>query len=93
MHLKAGRFPESLDQLVPNYLGEVATDPFDGRPLRFTRTTDGVVIYSVGENGVDDGGSVVPGENERWGKDFGFRLLHPDRRKLRLRPPAPPEDH
>jgi hypothetical protein len=53
-----GRWPESVGELVPGHLRSHPVDPFDGRPLRFRRLTDGLVIYSVGENGADDGGQV-----------------------------------
>jgi hypothetical protein len=52
--------PETLDQLVPDYLAEVPVDPFDGRPLRYRRTDQGFVVYSVGEDGKDDGGKQEP---------------------------------
>ncbi len=50
------RVPERLDELVPAYLNSVPADPFDGRPLRYKKLAKGYVVYSVGENGVDDGG-------------------------------------
>src|SRR5262249_44284267 len=33
-----GRWPGGLPALVPRYLGQVPTDPYDGTPLRFRRT-------------------------------------------------------
>ena len=35
------------------------TDPFSGKPLVLRATDDGFVVYSVGENGRDDGGQLV----------------------------------
>jgi hypothetical protein len=35
---------------------EATIDPFSGEPLKLKHTTDGWVIYSVAQNGVDDGG-------------------------------------
>jgi hypothetical protein len=32
------------------------TDPFDGQPLRYKKLAKGYVVYSVGEDGKDDGG-------------------------------------
>jgi len=43
-------WPEHLEDLVPQYLGKVPTDPFDGQPLRYRRLADGVIIYTVGED-------------------------------------------
>jgi hypothetical protein len=51
-----GDWPQALTELVPEHLPTVPLDPFDGEPLRYRRTERGVVIYSVGENGRDDGG-------------------------------------
>lgn len=53
------RWPTSLDELVGTFLERVQTDPFDGQPLRYRLQDDGFVIYSVGVNGVDDGGQAV----------------------------------
>lgn len=51
-----GRWPERLEQLVPDLLPSVPPDRFDGQPLRY-KVTDGLpVVYSVGADRVDDGG-------------------------------------
>jgi len=51
-----GEYPDSLDVLVSEYLPEVQTDPFDGRPIRYIRKGEGYVLYSVGENRIDNKG-------------------------------------
>jgi hypothetical protein len=53
-----GRRPETLDQLVPDYLPAVPLDPMvaGGQPLRYRADATRPVVYSVGKNGVDDGG-------------------------------------
>jgi hypothetical protein len=50
------KLPEYLDQLVPEFLPAVPLDPFDGRPLRYSPTGEGYVLYSVGPDKLDDGG-------------------------------------
>jgi hypothetical protein len=50
------QLPAALQDLVPAYLTAVAADPFDGKPLRFNRLPKGYLIYSIGEDGVDNGG-------------------------------------
>jgi hypothetical protein len=51
---KNGREATGLDELS---LPKPATiDPYSGQPLKLKRTDAGWVIYSVMENGVDDGG-------------------------------------
>lgn len=55
--LKHGNYPPDLNSLVPEFLSVVPLDPVDGQPLRYQSNTDGTfTLYSVGENGVDDGG-------------------------------------
>ncbi len=54
--LATGKVPERLDDLVPKYLEQVPIDPFDGRPIRYRRTEPGYVLYSVKEDGEDNGG-------------------------------------
>jgi hypothetical protein len=52
-----GGYPESLDDLVPDVLATSPVDPVYGGPLGYRRTDDGFLVYSIGFNGVDDGGS------------------------------------
>jgi hypothetical protein len=55
--LKHGNYPADLNSLVPEYVPAVPLDPVDGEPLRYRPNADGTfLLYSVGENGVDDGG-------------------------------------
>lgn len=55
----------SLDDMIaaelPEYLEEVPVDPFAGGPVRYVTRGDGFAVYSVGENGADDGGTE-PGD-------------------------------
>jgi hypothetical protein len=54
--LANGVLPDSLGDLVPRFVDVVPADPYDGRPLRYQKLTKGYVVYSVGEDGNDDGG-------------------------------------
>jgi hypothetical protein len=54
--LATGDVPGQLEQLVPDYLDAVPIDPFDGQPIRYRRTDPGYVLYSVFEDGQDNGG-------------------------------------
>jgi hypothetical protein len=56
--LKHGDYPPDLSSLVPEFVLKVPLDPVDGQPLRYRRNADGTfLLYSVGENGKDDGGN------------------------------------
>jgi hypothetical protein len=54
--LAGGKVPERLEELVPRYLPAVPSDPFDGNPLRYRRTEPGYCLYSISEDGQDNGG-------------------------------------
>ena len=51
-----GVAPDTLDQLVSDYLANMPPDPWSGKPVILRKTADGVVVYSVGSDGKDDGG-------------------------------------
>ncbi len=51
------RLPESLAELVPKCIEAVPLDPFDGKPLRFKKLEKGYVVYSIGQDGADQGGA------------------------------------
>jgi hypothetical protein len=55
--LEHGAFPKSLQVLVPDYLPAVPNDAFEvGAPLILKNDADGFRIYSIGPDGLDDGG-------------------------------------
>ena len=51
--------PTDLAQLVPKYLQRIPSDPFSGRSMIYRRQGTQWLLYSVGEDGVDDGGKPV----------------------------------
>jgi hypothetical protein len=57
--LAHGRYPDSLDALVPRFMEKIPHDIINGQPLHYRLTEDGqFVLYSVGWNESDDGGTV-----------------------------------
>ena len=54
---KERNWPETLHVLCPDYLTAVPIDPFDGQPFRYVRKRG--IVYSVGEDLQDDGGSTA----------------------------------
>jgi hypothetical protein len=54
---KHGREATGLDELgLP---ASATIDPYSGEPLKIKHTDDGWLVYSVMENGVDDGGDFI----------------------------------
>ena len=76
-----GRWPNHLDELVPRYLANVPTDPFDGQPVRYRRLKDGMIIYTIGEDQKDNGGQRVRIQAGAPDRDVGFQLWDPERRR------------
>jgi hypothetical protein len=74
--LDHGKLPSGLDELVPKYLESIPADPFDGKPLRLAVKEDRRIIYSVGPDGVDDGGVDIHGKE---GKGDVIFTLRPSR--------------
>jgi hypothetical protein len=68
--LANGTLPEQLADLVPAYLEQVPIDPFDGQPIRYRRTEPGYILYSIMEDGKDNGGK----EREQVGKNEPYDL-------------------
>jgi len=84
-----GDWPATLDAIPRTILPGVPLDPFTGKPLLLARRPDGVTIYSVGRDGVDDGGVIQPlfplGKNAG---DIGIRLYDTNQRGLPPKPAA-----
>lgn len=57
--LAHGQFPATLDALTPTFLAKLPHDVITGQPLKYRRTDNGsFILYSVGWNETDDGGTV-----------------------------------
>jgi hypothetical protein len=55
--LRNGRLPANLAALTPDFLAATPLDGMDGKPFRYQLKPDGTfLLYSVGEDGRDDGG-------------------------------------
>jgi len=58
-HADRGAYPDDLNALSPKYMSRVPNDLYTEQPLRYRREGAGFLLYSVGQNGVDDGGRTV----------------------------------
>jgi hypothetical protein len=91
--LRTGAWPAALEEIPKDILPSAPNDPFTGRPLAYKRLHDGVVVYSVGPDGKDDGGAVHADEKaEKRQTDFGIRLWDPTHRRAAAPPPEPKAD-
>ncbi len=61
--LASGEYPETLGVLAPDFIDAVPRDIIDGGELHYRRSDAGFVLYSLGWNGVDDGGAVGVSKN------------------------------
>ncbi|MCK4340483.1 MAG: hypothetical protein KAY37_02015 [Phycisphaerae bacterium] len=74
-HAKNGRWPEELKQALPRKAAGLTVDPFSNKPFGYRLKNGEPMLYSVSENGVDDGGTVFRKDGKaRWGDtgDFVF---------------------
>ena len=79
--LEHGEYPATPELLIPGKLDAMPADPFDGKPLRMTKLADGsLVVYSIGVDGVDNGGDVEAKDDKHRPADVGFVLKMPSRR-------------
>ncbi len=78
--LQHGQLPDTLAALDASLFAgqktpaELTIDPFDGQPLRTRRDTTGLLIYSVSQNLVDDGGDVIYSDAKPTPGDLGFQV-------------------
>jgi len=73
--LAAGRLPEALTDLVPIYLDAVPVDPYDGKDLRYEKLGVGFVVYSIGQDMRDDGGTEKPAGKIKKGESWDVTFI------------------
>jgi len=69
---KHGKLPGVLDEAAPEFVPSIPLDPFTQSPLRSRRDGDDFLLYSVGPDGVDNGGLAQPAPDKHG--DVVFRL-------------------
>lgn len=86
-----GEYPENLAALVPDILPEFPLDLYSDKPFHYQRKPDGgYLLYSVGDNGIDDGGTDYTGEivSGEWVDQP--QVIEMDKSDLVIRVPVPP---
>jgi len=74
-------WPETLAALTPAQLETTLLDPYDAKSLRWRRVPDGAVIYSVGPDRQDNGGTFDAKKPNGPGVDLGLRLWDKSQRR------------
>jgi hypothetical protein len=80
--LAHGDWPRSIEELVPTYLDQPINDPLGPGTIHLKRSDDGLLIYSIGGDGEDQGGPIRVeldrGSNSSFVRgastDVGYRL-------------------
>ncbi len=73
--IKHGSYPDQMGQLVPEFLSRIPIDPIDDRPMRYRRSGERYQLWSLGIDGDDDGGLILP---SRYDDPHQPRLKHFD---------------
>lgn len=73
-HRENGKMPEDITELAPKYINSIPVDPMDGKPIRYRKTEKGAIVYSVGTDRVDNGGTPGCNNGISKGEDFVFRI-------------------
>jgi len=75
--LAHGGYPDTLEELAPQYIAKLPHDVINGQPLHYRRTPDGLfVLYSLSWNEKDHGGQVAltkSGAIDRKNSDWVWR--------------------
>ncbi len=59
-----GVYPDGLEELVTaGFLARLPNDPFGEGPLTYRRAAEGFLLYSWGQNLIDDGGRRGTGQD------------------------------
>jgi hypothetical protein len=72
---KHGRLPETLGELVPEFLPAVPNDPYDDQPFRYSKARK--LVWSVGQDGIDDGGKAYHGAVMYYNSEKGYDAVMP----------------
>lgn len=72
-HRSEGKWPDTLDALVPRYLPNLPLDRFTGKTLSYKLRNDKPLIYACGGDAQDDGGraSMEKRADRRYGDTIG----------------------
>jgi hypothetical protein len=84
--LKNAMLPETLDELVPDFVRKLPCDPVSGSSFKYVKRGErGYLLYSIGWDGKDDGGVERKAKEQgdwAWASDPRL-IVNPDEEKLK----------
>jgi hypothetical protein len=71
-----GHLPDELMAIAPKYIDAVPMDPFTGAPLHYVNHDQGFVLYSVGDDVIDNDGKRYDADGHEYqpGTDIVFEV-------------------
>ena len=67
-----GKFPATLDELIPAELASIPADPMSAAgKIKYVAATTQPIVYSIGEDGIDNGGSEASTTNRPVRSEMG----------------------
>jgi hypothetical protein len=93
-----GSYPEKLEELVPSVMKKLPVDLYNAKPFMYKRDGDGYLLYNMGVNAADDGGSndrmqivegrPLEGEDDAQTRTKQIKIINTD--DISIRVPRPP---
>ena len=84
---KNARIPAALDELVPQFLDAVPVDPFGGKAFVYRQRTNSYLLYSIGPDKKDDGGTPLTTSRRASIQNPIFFEIEPDTGDIVSKPP------
>ena len=69
-----GKYPETLVDMIPQFINYDILDPFDGQMLRYSLYGNGAIVFSIGENGTEDIDIIAKVDDERNANNIILRI-------------------
>ncbi|MDZ4819230.1 MAG: hypothetical protein SGJ20_09685 [Planctomycetota bacterium] len=69
-----GKYPAALTDLVPKFLPAIPVDDFHGHPFSYQLKPDGYLLYSFGQNGIDEQGANAESDPSSRADDITARV-------------------
>jgi hypothetical protein len=89
-----GAYPKTLGETAPVYIDAIPKDPFSDGPLHYKSEGNGYLLYSVGQNGKDDGGygpgnepdSITEEQQNAWPKPWDDLSIRTPPKQVKQKP-------